>query len=186
MTTCTVVVAHREAMFAEGIAAALARFSGIIPIASVTTLSAAIKLAERADAAAIDVGLPEVDRGAAELRRRGVRVVFLGTNGSDDDTYCISTHARVAALAAALNPWFQTSASAPSRLTDREREVLTLVAKGLAGKQVARQLGISPKTVERHKTRIFSKLAVPNATAAVGVLLSTNGGSDGAWIRSSI
>jgi DNA-binding NarL/FixJ family response regulator len=50
--------------------------------------------------------------------------------------------------------------------------VLVLVAKGLAAKQVARQLGISHKTVERHKTRIFSKLGVPNAVAAVGFLAS--------------
>jgi DNA-binding NarL/FixJ family response regulator len=41
------------------------------------------------------------------------------------------------------------------------------VSRGLAGKQVARHLGISPKTVERHKTRIFAKLGVANQAAAV-------------------
>ena len=48
----------------------------------------------------------------------------------------------------------------------REQEILRLVARGRSGKQVARQLGISPKTVERHKTRIFAKLGVPNQAAA--------------------
>jgi protein AroM len=56
-------------------------------------------------------------------------------------------------------------------LTPRERDVLSLVARGFAGKQVARHLGISPKTVEQHKTRIFSKLGVPNQAAAVSVAM---------------
>jgi DNA-binding NarL/FixJ family response regulator len=45
--------------------------------------------------------------------------------------------------------------------------VLRLVGKGFSGRQVAKQLEISPKTVERHKTRIFKKLGVPNQAAAV-------------------
>jgi DNA-binding CsgD family transcriptional regulator len=61
--------------------------------------------------------------------------------------------------------------NATHRLTRREKEILDLVARGLAAKQVATQLGISPKTVEQHKTRIFAKLGVRNQTAAVSVLL---------------
>jgi DNA-binding CsgD family transcriptional regulator len=45
-------------------------------------------------------------------------------------------------------------------------EILSLIARGLSGKQVARHLGISRKTIEHHKTRIFAKLGVPNQTAA--------------------
>jgi DNA-binding CsgD family transcriptional regulator len=40
------------------------------------------------------------------------------------------------------------------------------------GKQVARHLGISPKTVEQHKTRIFAKLGVPNQAAAVRMVVA--------------
>ena len=75
------------------------------------------------------------------------------------------THAPVATLAAALAPGSR-SPEVPPTLTQREQEVLRLVAKGRSGKQVATQLGISPKTVERHKTRIFAKLGVPNQAAA--------------------
>jgi DNA-binding CsgD family transcriptional regulator len=39
----------------------------------------------------------------------------------------------------------------------------------MAAKQVARHLGISPKTVERHKGHIFAKLGVSNQAAAVHV-----------------
>jgi DNA-binding CsgD family transcriptional regulator len=68
-----------------------------------------------------------------------------------------------------------------SRLTPRERQVLSLVARGLAAKQVARQLSISPKTVERHKTRIFAKLNVPNQAAAVGAAMGLELGRSDTW-----
>ena len=43
-------------------------------------------------------------------------------------------------------------------LTEREREVLTLIAEGLTNKQIGEQLGISPKTVARHRDNITYKL----------------------------
>ncbi len=45
-----------------------------------------------------------------------------------------------------------------STLTEREREVLTLIAEGLTNKQIGEQLGISPKTVARHRDKITKKL----------------------------
>lgn len=45
-----------------------------------------------------------------------------------------------------------------SSLTEREREVLTLIAEGLTNKQIGEQLGISPKTVARHRDNITRKL----------------------------
>lgn len=44
------------------------------------------------------------------------------------------------------------------RLTDREREVLALIAAGHQNREIASQLGISPRTVEVHKSRIMEKL----------------------------
>jgi DNA-binding CsgD family transcriptional regulator len=184
VSACTVVIGHREAIVAEGLAAALARCPGIVPIGTGTTPGEVIRLGRKAIAVAVDAEMCDAESVAGTLRRLGVRVVFIGSNGSDDESVRVSTDARVAALASALNP----RAGGPHRpvtiLTGREREVLSLVAMGLAGKQVARHLGISPKTVERHKTKIFSKLGVPNAAAAVGFLLSTGGGG-AAWIRST-
>jgi DNA-binding NarL/FixJ family response regulator len=49
-------------------------------------------------------------------------------------------------------------ASAFSVLTDREREVLQLMAEGLATKQVAAHLHVSIKTVETHRAKTMSKL----------------------------
>lgn len=51
-------------------------------------------------------------------------------------------------------------------LSEREREVLVLVASGLANKQIARRLGISDKTVKGHLTRIFQAIGVADRTQA--------------------
>jgi RNA polymerase sigma factor (sigma-70 family) len=53
------------------------------------------------------------------------------------------------------------------RLTPREREVLQHAARGLHAKEVAAALGISPRTVEVHKTRIMEKLGVRNLAELV-------------------
>jgi RNA polymerase sigma factor (sigma-70 family) len=59
-----------------------------------------------------------------------------------------------------------------NRLTAREREVLHLAAQGLHAKEIAAALGISPRTVEVHKTRIMEKLGVRNATQLVRFALA--------------
>jgi DNA-binding NarL/FixJ family response regulator len=51
-------------------------------------------------------------------------------------------------------------------LSEREREVLGLVAAGLANKQIARRLGISEKTVKAHLTRVFREIGVFDRTQA--------------------
>jgi DNA-binding NarL/FixJ family response regulator len=61
-------------------------------------------------------------------------------------------------------------------LTERESEVLGLLAKGLANKQIAVSLGISEHTVKFHVSSIYAKLNVTNRTEAV------REGLRGGWI----
>ena len=51
-------------------------------------------------------------------------------------------------------------------LSPREREVLRLVAQGLANKQIGRALGISERTVKAHLGRVFRQLGVVDRTSA--------------------
>ena len=51
-------------------------------------------------------------------------------------------------------------------LTQRERDVLGLVGKGLANKQIAWRLGISEKTVKAHLGSVFDRLGVQDRTQA--------------------
>jgi len=53
------------------------------------------------------------------------------------------------------------------QLTDRERDVLKLVAEGHTTKEVADILVVSPRTVEGHKTNFMAKLGIHNRTELV-------------------
>ena len=53
------------------------------------------------------------------------------------------------------------------RLTDRERQVLTLVAGGRSNRQVAAILGLSANTVAVHRAKVMKTLAVRKAAALV-------------------
>ena len=55
---------------------------------------------------------------------------------------------------------------ATHQLTDRELEVLRLVAAGESNREIAAQLVISEHTVARHLQNIFAKLGVSSRTAA--------------------
>lgn len=52
-------------------------------------------------------------------------------------------------------------------LTEREREVVRLVARGLLSKEVADRLGLSPRTVEKHRARILAKLGLHDVPTLV-------------------
>lgn len=54
----------------------------------------------------------------------------------------------------------------PAGLTEREAQVVGLIARGLATKQVAKALGISTKTADRHVQNIYRKLGVSTRAAA--------------------
>jgi len=58
------------------------------------------------------------------------------------------------------------------RLTEREREILALIAAGHQNRDVAAQLGISPRTVEVHKARIMEKLECRSLAELIRVNLA--------------
>ncbi|MGW6227641.1 response regulator transcription factor [Cellulosimicrobium cellulans] len=62
----------------------------------------------------------------------------------------------------------RTAARVPfPQLTDREREVLDLVAAGLDNASISRRLVLSPKTVRNHVANVLAKLAVRDRSAAI-------------------
>jgi FixJ family two-component response regulator len=50
--------------------------------------------------------------------------------------------------------------AARTKLSERERQVMDLMVKGLHNRHIAKELGISPRTVEVHKARVMEKLGV--------------------------
>lgn len=89
-----------------------------------------------------------------------------------------ATHQGHSVLAPELNHALQREAEAPAvptttgaDLTQRERELLALMARGLSNQEISRQLSIAMPTVKFHVTNILAKLHAENRTEAVLVAL---------------
>jgi DNA-binding NarL/FixJ family response regulator len=75
------------------------------------------------------------------------------------------------AVAARLHAYFSAVYELPSRaafpqLTDRERQILDLLARGHDNRRIARELVLSEKTVRNHVSHVFAKLEVNDRAAA--------------------
>ncbi|MDB6098132.1 MAG: two component system transcriptional regulator, LuxR family [Gammaproteobacteria bacterium] len=89
----------------------------------------------------------------------GIRAVAAGCQ-----FICHSTATRILAAHFSDNRPAAVPAIAQS-ITEREREVLTRIALGNSNKVIARELGVSPKTVEKHRSNMMRKLQLHNAAA---------------------
>ena len=64
--------------------------------------------------------------------------------------------------------------SANLRLTNREREVLAMIAEGQSNKEMANQLGVGVRTIETHRERVMDKLNIHNVAGLTKYAI-TNG-----------
>jgi DNA-binding NarL/FixJ family response regulator len=64
------------------------------------------------------------------------------------------------------SPTTQRAAAFPE-LTEREREILELIARGMSNQEIVNRLVVSPKTVRNHVSNIFSKLQVRDRAEAI-------------------
>ena len=62
-----------------------------------------------------------------------------------------------------------------STLTEREEQILRLVAQGMSNKEVGRKLDLQEKTIKHHMTKILEKLHVRNRTEAAMLLREAAG-----------
>lgn len=133
----------------------------------------------------------------AELNRRGDGIPIIFITGHGDvpmaveavkkgafdfiekpfaNNRLLKTIERAAAMGApARNEQAQRQAAAARlrTLTEREREVLDLVAVGRRNKQIAEELGISIKTVEAHRARAMEKMGAASVAEVVRAMLSS-------------
>jgi DNA-binding NarL/FixJ family response regulator len=120
-------------------------------VVALTSFSEGPQVLAALDAGAIGYVLK--DASADELRD-AVRAAARGESP-------LSPKAASALVAARERPRGDATA-----LSDREREVLSLVAAGLPNKLIARRLEISEKTVKAHLTSVFQQIGVSDRTQA--------------------
>ena len=91
----------------------------------------------------------------------GIRSVHRGDSFLSPSVarFLIEDYQQIATMKGSQDPYEQ--------LTNREREVLKLAAEGHTTQEIAAMLVLSPKTVERHKTNLMSKLDIHNRTELI-------------------
>ncbi len=70
----------------------------------------------------------------------------------------------------------ETAAARMAQLTEREREVLALVVSGRANKEIARELKISPRTVEIHRAHVMEKMEAGSLAELVRITIRAGDG----------
>lgn len=192
-----VVVVDDHPVVRAGLVALLATRPGVHVVGEAGDAAGALAVVgrERPDVVLMDLRLG-ADNGVEvtrELIRRdaGVRVLILTTYDTDADIVAaieagavgyLLKDASPEALGAAVESAARGEAvfapavagrlarrvlNPPTELTGREREVVELLAQGLANRQIAKRLFLSEATVKTNLVHAYEKLGVDNRTAAV-------------------
>lgn len=126
-----------------------------------------------------DAALRAIDIGA-----RGYLAETIGDRALVDAIRGIAV-GEVAFSREALGAWLRKRSDHPSnaaaaKLTRRQRQILSLVARGASDKEIGGVLGISTATAQKHVTNLLRRLGAPNRAAAVAM---TGGRFDGPELR---
>ena len=115
-----------------------------------------------------DVGAATVRRGLGTVRAAtgGRAVVVVGGPAVAADP-ALARRVGAEAGAATARAGLQQLSALSSRLSDREREVLECVARGLTNSEAAQELGLGAATVKSHLDRVFAKTGTTHRAAAV-------------------
>lgn len=154
----------------------------LITSASNTLLRTSVRFDSSGEADSVSAAailLLSDDQANVQEMKRTARVWGILPVDSSADELTAAIHALAQGLIVGAPTLLFESENEPLErgpLTERESEVLGLLAKGLANKQIAAALGISEHTVKFHVSSIYTKLNVTNRTEAV------REGLRGGWI----
>jgi DNA-binding NarL/FixJ family response regulator len=140
-------------------------------------IEATRRIRDRRDEVAVLVlTMVEDDDSVFAALRAGAQGYLLKGAGRDDVLRAIDAVHRGDAIfgpgiAERMLGFWSSPPSAPPdpfpELTDREREILELIAQGLNNAEIARRYVLSPKTVRNHISNIFAKLHVADRSHAI-------------------
>jgi DNA-binding NarL/FixJ family response regulator len=200
VTRIRVLVADDHPLVRSGLVATFAAEEDLEVVAQAASGREAVELfrRHRPDVALIDLRMPGLDGADAAARIcaefPGARVVMLSSFDGDEDihrafaagavTYVLketspgdlvaivrAVHGGRPPVPAEVRAALEAH-EAQEALTAREREILRLMARGLANRAIAERLAVTENTVRFHLKSIFGKLGVDDRTAAVVTALS--------------
>jgi DNA-binding NarL/FixJ family response regulator len=142
-----------------------------LPAMSGVEATAAISALPSPPAVLVVTMVDDDDTVVAALRAGARGYVLKGAPGKDIAAAVRSVAAGGAVFGAGVAERVLTRTSSPTPadddgLTDRERDVLALIAEGSSNAQIARALGLSLKTVQNYVSRILEKLQLADRTQA--------------------
>ena len=173
-----VLIADDQDLVRSGFRMILSSYDGLEVVGEARDGDQAVELAQklRPEVVLMDIRMPRVNGidATRAIRANGAlastQVLILTTFDLDEYVYdALSAGASgfllkdaepdeiVSAIHVVATP-AAAAAAGLSQLTDREREILTLVARGLNNEQIGERLFISPATVKTHLARIMGKL----------------------------
>ncbi len=150
--------------------------AGVARVAGVDGIAAtALLLSERPLASVVVLTMSADDASVRAALRAGARgYVVKGASGEAILAAVRSVAAGDTVLGGEIAGALLTRVTAPLTrtgpfpdLTDREEEVLDLVARGWSNADIARHLVVSDKTVRNHVSNLFAKLGVPDRARAI-------------------
>jgi DNA-binding NarL/FixJ family response regulator len=149
------------------LAAAAAEARGVIKLAEKDAQGAVAPLA-RALAVAQRAGAPYAAARIRVLLARACRALGDEDGASLEEDAARAVFARLGALPDldAIAALHGDRDANPCRLSKRELDVLRLLATGKTNKDIARELGVSSRTVDRHVSSLFTKIGVATRAAA--------------------
>jgi two-component system NarL family response regulator len=193
-----VAVQQRQRLFREGLATFLDRHADVEVVGTARTAGELTLLCDerRPEVVLLEVDVTDWDpcRLAAALRARHQHLRLIGLPAGPDPTLArraqrsgietlLSRSCGSDVVLAAVRDARGRGRVVPltrggeggdvlgPRLTERERQVLQLIGTGATSKETSARLGISRKTVENYKQRIFVKLDVQNQAHAVALAM---------------
>ncbi len=189
------VLADDHALVLQGLSALLAAEPDLHVVATATDGERLLDAIQRfkPDVVVMDIQMPYMDGPTCLQKIRSdnlpVRVLILSAFGdahslrtvieSGADGFALKTDPPQTTLTAirqvaagqlvfpqAARRWLTQPAPEPNALTDREQDVLKLLAEGQSNTQIAYELSLSENTVKFHLRNIYAKLGVTNRTEA--------------------
>ncbi len=180
-TSLTLLIAHPHTIVRDALTGWARNISGVSLVGDTSTLAAAVEIARSSTPHCVLIdGALLADNQSDLATLAGItKVISLGGSSQNAKVQVIPTEATQNDFIKALEKTFEGSvltveksvvpadAEALALLSKREREVFFLLADGVPNRIIAKQLFVSPRTVETHRARVIKKLGLSSTAGLI-------------------